>query len=133
MYGIGPKIPLARDGRSGYKLVESYREEVKQNLKNLILTAPGERVMLPDFGVGVRQLLFEQDPVVFQVKLETRVTDQVRRYLPVVRVNEVSVVDQNGLSASETQFDLSDQTLYVWLNYSIGGSRVSELLTVEIN
>ena len=28
--------------------------------KNLVLTSPGERIMLPDFGAGLRRLLFDQ-------------------------------------------------------------------------
>ena len=55
MNGIGPKLPLQRDDVYGnYTLISSYAEEIKQNFKNLLLTAPGERMMNPDFGVGLR-------------------------------------------------------------------------------
>ena len=61
MDGIGPQLPLNKDHRFGlYSLVQSYKEEVKQNFKNLLLTSPGERMMDPDFGVGLRRYLFEQ-------------------------------------------------------------------------
>ena len=60
MNGIGPELPLSRDEKHGvYSLIVSYREEVKQNFKNLLLTSPGERMMNPDFGVGMRRYLFE--------------------------------------------------------------------------
>ena len=63
MNGIGPKLPLQRDDINGnYSLITSYAEEVKQNFKNLLLTAPGERMMNPDFGVGLRNFLFEPEP-----------------------------------------------------------------------
>ena len=60
MNGIGPELPLNKDHRFGtYSLVTSYKNEVKQNFKNLLLTSPGERIMNPDFGVGLRHFLFE--------------------------------------------------------------------------
>ena len=62
MAGISPKLPLVTDPADGpYLLTKTVAEATKQNLKNLILTQPGERVMDPFFGVGIRSFLFEQD------------------------------------------------------------------------
>jgi len=33
-------------------------EDIEQNLKLLLLTAPGERVMPPEFGCGIRSMVF---------------------------------------------------------------------------
>ena len=49
--GISPKLPLAVSAPDGYRLTKTPAEAVKQNFKNLILTSPGERVMIPEFGV----------------------------------------------------------------------------------
>ena len=35
-------------------LIKTVKDNVKQNLKMLLFTAPGERVMLPDYGVGLK-------------------------------------------------------------------------------
>ena len=35
-------------------------EQVKSNLKNLLLTRRGERIFQPNFGSGIHELLFEQ-------------------------------------------------------------------------
>ena len=37
-------------------------EQVKSNLLNVLLTEPGERVFKPNFGVGLRNYLFENSP-----------------------------------------------------------------------
>ena len=51
---ISVKLPLEIDPRDGpYASIDDLTEVVRQNFKNLILTVPGERVMLPDFGVGL--------------------------------------------------------------------------------
>jgi phage baseplate assembly protein W len=57
--------PLIIDGdlnnvsdNSGYHLISDIRTNIKQNLKMLVLTSPGERVMDPNFGVGIKRFLF---------------------------------------------------------------------------
>ena len=60
MYGIGPELPLNRDIKFGnFGLITNFKDQVKQNFKNLLLTSPGERIMNGDFGVGLRNYLFE--------------------------------------------------------------------------
>ena len=60
--GYSPKLPLQYDSIDGYyKLNKTLHEVMKQNIKMVVLTSPGERMMQPDFGVGLRNYLFEQD------------------------------------------------------------------------
>ena len=61
MAGISPKLPLRRDSVDGYDLIKNYVDMVRQNLKNLVLTNPGERMMDPSFGIGLRTYLFENN------------------------------------------------------------------------
>tara|TARA_Y100001938_G_C8072762_1_gene424127 strand:- start:728 stop:1117 length:390 start_codon:yes stop_codon:yes gene_type:complete len=94
MSGISPKLPLERDEQDGFSLNKTVIEAVKQNLKMLVLTSPGERVMDPDFGCGIRRLLFE--PATFDVKgqVESRIKSQVSRYLPFVNIIDVHFIDE---------------------------------------
>ena len=56
MNGISPKLPLLVDKQDGpYGLNKRLNQSIKQNFKNLILTSPGERVMIPEFGVGLKR------------------------------------------------------------------------------
>ena len=41
--GLTPKLPLVRDSINDFLLITDYKELVKQNFKNLILTNPGEK------------------------------------------------------------------------------------------
>ena len=59
--GLTPKLPLVRDTINDFLLITDYKELVKQNLKNLILTNPGEKIMDADFGIGINRFLFELD------------------------------------------------------------------------
>ena len=55
---IGITLPFRR-GNNGF-FAQSYRtiDQVKSNIKNLLLTSKGERLMHPNFGTGLQELLF---------------------------------------------------------------------------
>ena len=94
MNGIGPELPLNRDHRFGnYSLITSYKDEVKQNFKNLLLTSPGERMMIPDFGVGLRHFLFNPRPGA-TAGIRQRIVSQTAKYMPYIQINKISF-DQN--------------------------------------
>ena len=89
MEGLGPLLPLSRELRHGaYTLITNYKDEIRQNFKNLLLTSPGERVMNTDFGVGMRRFLFE-NYVDAAHGIRQRIESQVRKYMPYVVVQDV--------------------------------------------
>jgi phage baseplate assembly protein W len=63
---------------------------VNQNLKMLILTNPGERVMEPEFGVGIKQFLFESFSSDVYARIDNKIREQVQEYMPIVTVEEVN-------------------------------------------
>jgi len=86
MSGLTPKLPLIRSDEDGtYKLIKSYKNLIKQNFRNLILTAPGERMMDPNFGVGIRNYLFENDGDALYSTIRAKIHEQVTRYIPIWR------------------------------------------------
>lgn len=86
MPGLSTKLPLIRDPIDGFALTQTYHELAKQNFKMLILTNPGERMMDPSFGVGIRNFLFEPNMPEIQELIETRIIQQTARYLPYIDV-----------------------------------------------
>ena len=108
MAGITPQLPLVIDGINGIKLIQDYKDLVKQNLKNLLLTIPGERVMDADFGVGLKKYLFEMDNDSLRGRIKGRINQQVRKYLSYITITNISfssttddnIVDRNSLSVS---------------------------------
>ena len=110
--GYSPVLPLQRSEQDGfYALTKTLPENIKQNFKNLVLTSPGERVMLPDFGVGVRDYLFEipaKTTEDVQSEIFSKVTDQVAKYMPFIKINNIdfnegpedSISGKNVLSLS---------------------------------
>jgi len=111
--GLSVKLPLMLDPTDGYALNKTYKELVQQNLKMLILTSPGERMMDPLFGVGLRQFLFEQNTPISWGNIEARINTQVAKYMPFVKVIRVDFgkLDDNPA--------IKDNTLTVSLVYKI--------------
>lgn len=66
---------------------------IKQSVKNLILTSPGERPFNPNIGSGVRALLFEPVDAFTAVDLKEAITLVIENYEPRVIINEVIVQD----------------------------------------
>jgi len=104
MFGYGPKLPLTRDPITGFTLTQTMKENIQQNLKNLVLTSPGERIMIPDFGAGLRRFLFEQNTEVVQESIRNAIIAQVGRYMPFIDIREVLVGsdprDDTGIAVS---------------------------------
>ena len=86
MSGLTPRLPLVVDEIDGIKLIKEYKTLVQQNLKNLLLTIPGERVMDADFGVGLKRFLFEMDNALLKGRIRGRISSQVKKYLPYIRI-----------------------------------------------
>ena len=103
-FGYGPKLPI-QEGQDGQELTKTAKEAIKQNVKMLVLTVPGERMMHPNFGVGLRRFLFR--PLVEDTlnDIATKMKEQFAAYLPFVQfrgcrfyTNEQdATLGQNGL------------------------------------
>ena len=52
-------------------------DQVRSNLKNLLLTKKGERILQPEFGSGLHDLLFNPATEKFEEDLETTINDSV--------------------------------------------------------
>ena len=68
------------------------------NLKNLILTDPGERLMQPFIGGGIRELLFENITPGVLKTIETRCKNTIATYEPraeIINVTATSEFDDN--------------------------------------
>jgi len=113
MSGITPRLPLVVDGINGIKLIQNYKDLVKQNLKNLLLTIPGERIMDANFGVGLRKFLFELDNESLRGRVKGRIGQQVQRYLPYIKIVDITF-DSHG-----TNDELDRNFLSVVVEYEI--------------
>lgn len=104
-----PKIPLTiKDGTIQSFSFDEITELIKQNVKMVLLTNPGERIMIPEFGVGILRYLFELSTIGVYDVLETRIRQQLRTYIPSINLISLSVEPLND-----------EQRLNVSISYEI--------------
>tara|TARA_B100000214_G_C23524708_1_gene426638 strand:- start:126 stop:494 length:369 start_codon:yes stop_codon:yes gene_type:complete len=95
MSSIGVSLPLVYDQGDGFVMNKTLKRSINQNLKMLILTNPGERVMDPNFGVGVQRYLFANYSDDINSKIRSRINEQVKRYMPGLRIFSVEFYAEN--------------------------------------
>ena len=106
---IGVAFPL--DENNMFKGTETVMEQAKANLINNLLTYPGERVNLPDYGIGLKKLLFEQN--VDLISLKELIIKQAAFYIPNVLVTDVEIgtsEDEHSLFISITYRSILDNS-----------------------
>jgi phage baseplate assembly protein W len=126
--GYSPKLPLTVDSIDGFcRLNKTPREVIKQNIKMLVLTAPGERIMNPNFGVGARNFLFNPSGVTFQ-NLKARIISQVKTYMPMVKIVKIETYDLNT-----DQFTTSDaQQMGLSIKYRVPELNLDERISITL-
>jgi len=89
MASLSVHLPLTFNSADGFTMIKSVKRMIKQNFKMLLLTAPGERVMEPNFGVGVRNYLFSMYSENVPAKLRNKILEQAGTYLPVISITSI--------------------------------------------
>lgn len=95
MSALAVKLPITKDSINGYTMIDDFKTLIKQNLKMLVLTSPGERIMEPEFGVGIRNYLFENFNNTIYKEIDTNIRKQVDMFMPAVKIIEVSFQGSN--------------------------------------
>tara|TARA_R100000315_G_C5216838_1_gene129660 strand:- start:227 stop:607 length:381 start_codon:yes stop_codon:yes gene_type:complete len=124
MKGYSPKLPLSLDPQDGFRLTRTLKEVTSQNLKMLVLTSPGERIMEPAFGVGMYNFLFELEIESTRTRLRERIFEQVNKYMPFVEIT--------GISFSPTEGpEYGPNSLGVTIRYAIPSLGESDILEIQ--
>jgi len=93
--GTGWKFPLQVTPR-GAIATSSEEQKIEESILIILSTAPGERLMMPDFGCGIHDLVFASN----DTSTVTRVVDLVRRSLTTYEPR-IDVLDVNAETSTE--------------------------------
>jgi phage baseplate assembly protein W len=88
------KHPLAVDlGRGRMAEEENYAQHVEQMMFQVLFTAPGERINRPDFGCGVKRLVFAPNSEVSASLAQVTIFQALTRWLgTAITVNDVKAL-----------------------------------------
>jgi len=70
--------------------------QVKSDLLALLLTEPGERVMLPNFGTPLKQFFFEQNDSVIVERVREAIASSIRTWEPRIAVTAIDVTNSEA-------------------------------------
>tara|TARA_R100001377_G_scaffold85065_1_gene70159 strand:+ start:1086 stop:1454 length:369 start_codon:yes stop_codon:yes gene_type:complete len=122
MASLAPKLPLTLDSGDGYTSIKTLKALIKQNFKMLILTNPGERVMDPEFGVGIRQFLFENFESDVYARIDQKIREQTSIYLRVVLIRSIEFgrrTEDENLLALRLEYTIPDIAVRDLLEFTI--------------
>ena len=95
--GIGWRYPVAIDPLTGDIALSSYDRDVKEAIRIILETKQGERVMRPDFGCGIHDLVFEEINATTLTAIEATVRQALITYEPRIELMGITVDPSDAL------------------------------------
>jgi phage baseplate assembly protein W len=121
---IGVTLPFQR-GATGY-FAQSFQtiDQVKSNIKNLILTRKGERIMHPSFGTTLYESLFNQNTDDLEMEIQSSIESAIGEWMPFISIEEIGVDQSNT--------DRDNYFFVVSLKFKVAGQQNLESLTFNV-
>jgi uncharacterized protein len=121
VFGKGISFPprVSPDGRLAYS---SGTQNIREMIRIILLTQPQERLMLPEFGVGLKAYLFKPNTVATHRLIEERISKALALWEPRVGVESVLV----------ERDPVDQQSAVVTINYKVVATQASDQLTLTV-
>ncbi len=116
---IGINLPMNSTKNSFFDLNYYTSDQIKANLINFLLTSPGERLMMPDYGCGYTSFLFENLDNINEIIELTK--NKVGQWLPYIIIDDIVINDSK------------DNQLNIKVSYSTNIDPDVKYLTLDIN
>jgi len=115
---IGVSLPF--NSPAVFNKTYSTKDQIKSNLINLLLTNKGERIMNPQFGADIKNVLFEGmvDDLISTIR--SNISNAVSIFIPQIILDNVNV-----------DYDEDYHTINVSINYRLVISGTSDQITVQ--
>ena len=95
--GTGWGFPPAFSNKAAEVAMLSDVDDIQSSLEILLTTRPGERVMRPDYGCNLDELLFEPLTTTFKTYIKDLVSTAILYYEPRIEVNNIELDDTGEL------------------------------------
>lgn len=121
VYGRGMAFPprVGADGRIAWSEGEP---NIREAIRIVLSTEPGERLRLPEFGAGLRRFLFEPNTLATHTLIRQTIAEALKRWEPRVQVEAV-----------EVQADASDaESALATITYRLVATQVQERVSLRV-
>lgn len=92
---------------------------IKRSVRNILLTAYNERMFNPEFGSGIRQLLFEPMNPATKQTLTLMITNTIKHYEPRVTILELNVTPNDDENAYKVDITFSIDNISEVINFEM--------------
>jgi len=103
---VGIRFPLDYSPEGFFYKTKTVLEQSKANLRNLLLTTPGERVFQPNFGSRLKNIVFEQGQ-----DIPNRVDEAIRiatdTFLPYINIINVFTIQEQNQVNIQVEFSVT--------------------------
>lgn len=83
--------PLSPQTEDGTLIYPSLEQSIRDQIKIILVTRPGEMLLQPAFGAGLEDLLHEPNTLTTRRRLRDLITANVARWEPRVQLDQVEV------------------------------------------
>jgi len=103
---VGIRFPLDHSPEGFFYKTKTVLEQSKANLRNLLLTTPGERAFQPNFGSRLKNIVFEQGQ-----DIPNRVDEAIRiatdTFLPYINIINVFTIQEQNQVNIQVEFSVA--------------------------
>jgi phage baseplate assembly protein W len=118
---IGISLPFGRSGTNQlFNKTYNTKDQIKSNFINLLLTNKGERILNPEFGSNLKQLLFENITSITEENIKDAIISSANIYLPEIQVVNITL---------NNEYD--NNTINITIDYVLRISGTSEQITIS--
>ena len=116
--GIGVAIPFST--KSVFTTVYTTQEQLKYNIINYLLTGRKERVFVPNFGAGLRDLLFENITQESTQNIENTVRSGIEINFPNINITQLFITT-----------DVNRHTISINFSYEIINTGIQDEININ--
>lgn len=87
---LGISINFSKNGV--FETLTSSDQQGLANLKNLILTFPGERYANPTFGCNLKKIVFEPNTMIVKEQIQTTIETAIANFTPYINIQNIEII-----------------------------------------
>ena len=120
-------FPFRIDPASGQAMQTGYAAHVEQMIRQVLLTSPGERADLPEFGCGLRRLIFAPHSEALDATTQILIRQALDKWL----AGQIQVQTVSVLSPEDANYDPAQ--LSIRIEYQLVETRTDHQLQLKVN
>ena len=103
---VGIRFPLDHSPEGFFYKTKTVLEQSKANLRNLLLTTPGERIFQPSFGSRLKNIVFEQGQDIPN-RVEETIRTATDNFLPYINIINVFTTQERNQVNIQVEFSVA--------------------------